>query len=86
MAATSRIGDLIAGQSRLVDWRSRYPPLCGDDRKARVMHQLSQCGRGVLGARYHQCSACHRGRVSLNACHERHCPACAKSSSAISAG
>lgn len=78
MSASSKINRLAHRKGKRVDWRRRYPIRGKGDRRATVMRNLARCRQGDLGARQHDCDACGASIVTLNACKDRHCPACAR--------
>jgi hypothetical protein len=53
-------------------------PYRSDNRTAKVLGLLARCRHGELGARRHDCPQCGATEVTINACHDRHCPLCAK--------
>lgn len=78
MSGPSKINRLVHRMDKRCDWRQRYPPRTKGDRRASVMRNLARCRQGDLGARQHDCDACGTSLVTLNACRDRHCPACAR--------
>lgn len=77
MSGPSKINQVIRIQGRETDWLDRYPWRTEGDRRAKVLEYLAQCRQGELGARQHECQSCGTDYVTLNACHDRHCPSCA---------